>query len=156
MVRSQVRTWKGHPQTVTKNVGCMKLSKKFSWFAEALWVSFIFYTTAFKALHCTYSCKAWMQLFRHENPFHEAHTVLDLIWRPPEVWGSVAIDSEREESRMLSSIFRFYMSFHLACWVAVVSNCYYFSIIPIRVKLGIFSAEEISWMGSSLTVPLRL
>jgi len=35
-----------------------------------------------------------MQLLSHGNPFHEAlYTVFELIWRPHEVWRSVAIGS---------------------------------------------------------------
>jgi len=94
-----------------------------------------------------------MQLLGHENPFYEAlyAFVLELIWRPHEVWQSVAIDSA-ESWRPLRTM---HLSIHwplsvilcglpLRGCVAVVPNRFHFVIIPLTVDCRIFRWEEIS------------
>jgi len=53
----------------------------------------VLYTTASDALHCTWWCMALMQLPWKPIPWSSLRTVLELIWRPDEVWRSVAIES---------------------------------------------------------------
>ena len=94
----------------------------------------------------------WMQLLSHANPFHEVlYTLLELIWRPHEVWRSVVIDSAESWRPLLtkrlsicwprSVILR---GLPLHGWVAVVPNRFHFVIIPLTVDCGIFRSKEIS------------
>ena len=84
-------------------------------------------------------------------PWSSLRTVLELIWRPHEVWRSVAIDSA-ESWRLLSTMrlsIRWPRSIilrglPLCGWVAVVPNHFHFVIIPLTVDCGIFRSEEIS------------
>ena len=75
----------------------------------------------------------------------------ELIWRPHEVWRSVAIDSA-ESWRPLCTM---HNSIHWPCsvilrglplhgWAAVIPNRFHFVIIPLTVDCGIFRSEEIS------------
>ena len=84
-------------------------------------------------------------------PWSSLPTVLELIWRPHEVWRSVSTDSA-ESWRPLRTL---HFSIHCArsiilrClalrgWVAVVSNCLHFVIIPLTIDCGIFRSKEIS------------
>lgn len=47
----------------------------------------VLYATVSDSLRCAWWCEAWLQLLGHKNPRCEALcTVLELIWRPCEVW----------------------------------------------------------------------
>ena len=84
-------------------------------------------------------------------PWSSLRTVLELIWRPHEVWRSVAIDSAESWRPLctmclsirwpLSVILR---GLPLHGWVAVIPNRFHFVIIPLTVDCGIFRSEEIS------------
>ena len=111
----------------------------------------VVYTTASDALHCNWWCMAWMQLLGHRNPWSSLRTVLGLIWRPHEVWSSVAIDcaeSRRPLCTMCLSIrWLLSVSLHgrtLRGWVAVVPKLFHVLIIKLTVDCGTFRSEEMS------------
>ena len=82
-------------------------------------------------------------------PWSSLRTVLELIWRPHEVWRSVVIDSA-ESWRPLHtmSLGIHWPSSVILCglhgWVAVIPNHFHFVIMPLTVDCGIFRREEIS------------
>jgi len=107
----------------------------------------VLYTAAPDALHCTCWC-AWMQLPWKPIPWSSLWTVLELIWRPREVWRSVAIDSA-ESWRPLRLSIRWPRSVilrgrPLPGWAAVVPNRFHFVMTPLTADCGIFSSEEMS------------
>ena len=89
-------------------------------------------------------------------PWSSLHTVPELIWRPHEVWRSVASDSA-ESWRPLRTM---RLSIRWPCsvilldlplrgWVAVIHSHFHFVIIPLTVDCGIFRIEEISQLEFS-------
>ena len=83
-------------------------------------------------------------------PWSSLHTVLELIWRPREVWRSVVIDSS-ESWRPLCTMHLSIRWLHSVIlgglplgWVTVIPNRFHFVIIPMTVDCGIFRSEEIS------------
>ena len=80
-------------------------------------------------------------------------TVLELIWRPHEVWRSVVIDSAESwrPLRTMRISIRWPRSVSLRGLplrgrVAVVPKHFHFLIIQLTVDCGIFRNEEISWL----------
>ena len=84
-------------------------------------------------------------------PWSSLLTVLELIWRPYEVWRSVAINSAESWQPLRtmhlsicwprSIILR---GLPLSGWVAVIPNRFHFVIIPLTVDCGMFRSEDIS------------
>ena len=84
-------------------------------------------------------------------PWSSLRTVLELIWRPNEVWRSVVIDSAESWQPLRTTC----LSIHWSCsvilcdlpcrdWVSVIPNHFHFVIIPLTVDCGIFRSKEIS------------
>ena len=96
LVRSHVGTGRVHPQTVSTKLGAWNCPKSLGMLKHSEFLApesngGVLYTTASDTLHCSWWCMAWMQLPWKPIPWSSLSTVLELMWRPHEVWRSVAI-----------------------------------------------------------------
>ena len=91
-------------------------------------------------------------------PWSSLRSVPELIWRPHEVWRSVAIDSaeSRRPLRTMRLSIRWPRSVilrgrPLRGWAAVGPNRFHSVIIPLTADWGIFSSEESCCTGGILS-----
>ena len=134
----------GNHQTQTRPSGCQRTCLHWWWHA-------LHHCIQHFALHLLmYGLDAAAQPWT-PIPWSSLRTVIELIWRPHDVWRSVAIDSA-ESCRPLHTMrirIRWPLSvilhgLPLRGWVAVVPNHFHFIMIPLTTDCGIFRSMEIS------------